>query len=143
MGEPRQSFDIAAHHLWGRANVGRKVYISDMARVRGDTRHVHVGELAQLHDFSVLVANAPLMIGRAARIGFGAILEAHAPIQICAGAVIGAHAQLLAGSREPSGFVTGPIVVGTGAIVGPGAVICPGSTVPEGATVKANEVFGA
>lgn len=143
MSEPRQTFDIASHHLWGRANIGRKVYISDMARLRGDTRHLHIGELAQLHDFVVLMASAPLMIGRAAQLNYGAVVQAYAPVQLCAGVTLGNMAQVLSGQRTLAGFETGPVVVGTGAIIGPGAVILPGSTVPAGACLQANEVYGA
>lgn len=140
MGELRQSFDPATHHLWSRANVGRKVYISDTVRLRGDTRNAHVGANAHLMDYCVLLADAPLYVGAGARVGYGAIIAAHAPVQVCANARVGNNAQLLAGVLGPDGWETGPITIGTGAVIGPGAVIMPGTTIEAGAHVAPNEV---
>lgn len=143
MGDLRQAFDLAQHHLWGKAKIGRNVYVSDMARVRGRPNLVTIGAGVHLYDFCVLLADAPLTIGQGVRIGFGAHLLAHAALTVCANVRVGGGAKLLAGYYGEAGWETGPIEVGTGAVIGPGAVIMPGNSVPAGTVVAPNEVVDA
>lgn len=145
MSEPKQSFDIATHHLWNKTKkVGAGVYISDMVRIRGKLSMIEVGSGVRLYDFAVLYAEAPLLIGDRAQMLFGAVVLGYAPIQICANAVIGPHASVMAGRHiEGNEFERGLIEIGTGAVVGAGAVILPGSIVPAGFHIRPREVYGA
>lgn len=119
------------------------VYVSDMARVRGRLGAISIGDHAALADFVVLVADAPLEIGRNVKIGPGVILQSHSPLRICANVKIGAHAQILAGTYDSEGqFFKGPVLVGTGAIIGPGAIVLPGETIEAGAFVAPNSIIG-
>lgn len=132
------------HPLWSKTKRGKDCRISDMVRIRGRLDAIEIEDGAWLHDFVVLVAEAPLRLGRRCRLMPHVIVAAHAPVIICAGVKVGGHAQLLAGYYGDDGeFVTaGPILIGTGAVIGPGAIIGPGTTIEQNGQVAANSVIG-
>ena len=140
---PAQRFKLKEHPLWSRVrHMGEGVYISDMCRVRGRLGAIEIGDHARLHDFVCIQTDSELKIGRAAYVFHHAIIAAHVPVIICAGARIGGHAQILSGTHIEGEFVTGPIVIGTGACIGPGAVIFPGVSIDANVQVAPNAVLG-
>lgn len=130
------------HPLWSKAKRGKELQISDIARLRGRIEVLSVEDGAWIMDFCCLTMEAPLHIGRRAKLMQSVIVTAHKPVTICAGAKIGGHVQILAGLHTPNGFETGNIHIGTGAVIGPGAILGPGTIIKENGQVLANSVIG-
>lgn len=138
---------LSEHPLWKKAKLGKDLTVSDIARLRGRIDVLQVEDGAWILDFACLTMEAPLHIGRRAKLMQSVIITAHKPVTICAGAKIGGHVQILAGMHVPhhvaSGcFLSGPIIVGTGAVIGPGAILGPGTVIEENGQVLANSLVG-
>ena len=140
MSGPSQRFDFATHKLWSKCTIGRDVYISDMVRVRGKLSLIEVCDGASVADFTVMLAEASMHIGKNVRIGYQCAVLAHADIRICADVKLGVGVKLLAGITGVSGWISKAIEIGTGSVISAGTIILPGTRLPAGTFTAPNEV---
>ena len=135
-----------------KARIAKSAKISLLFRVFGDPQNLTIGEHARIDDFTVFVCTGLITIGDGCHVASFVKINGEGSVDVRAGAQISSGVQIYSASddlvrRSANGRgrakVSGPIVIGSGAIIGANCVVLPGADIGVGATVAALSVVGA
>lgn len=108
---------------------------------------IAVGQRALVHSDVAFVGSALVDLGESSMVNRGCLLVAHAPIRIGRQVQIAPHVRLLTMTHEVGGPdkragrpVARPIRIGAGSWLGAGVIVLPGVSIGEGCIVAAGAV---